>query len=525
MAEDLGKTDAVMNLDEKIVVIGAGPAGLTLAYELLKAGKKNVTIYEADTQVGGISKTVEHNGNRIDIGGHRFFSKSEWVMSWWENFLPIKVDKDQSLSLKYQGKSVQRDVAPNGAAASSDDVMLVRSRLSRIYYNKRFFDYPLKLTPENLSKLGLKKTFLFGLSYAWARIKKITPELTLEDFFINRFGRKLYLQFFKEYTEKVWGVPCSEISADWGAQRVKSLSILSAVVHACKSALGLDKSKKVQTSLIEQFIYPKFGPGQMWEVVARQIEAMGGRIVMETTVSGITIENDRVTSVTVTDKNGQESTVPCDALASTMPVKDLVAATGAYWPKEMRQIAQELQYRDFITVGLLYKESDLVSQLGDNWIYIQEPGVNVGRVQIFNNWSPYMVAKPGTVWLGLEFFCKESDKLWQLDDQDMIKLAIAEMKKIKLVTADQALDSIVVHVPKAYPGYFGKSYEAFGTIRKALDSVDNLFLIGRNGMHRYNNQDHSMLTAKEAAEQIVSGQVDKSKIWQINIGDDYHEQK
>lgn len=446
-------------------------------------------------------------------------------MSWWENFLPIKVDKDQSLALKYQGKSVNRDVVTQEGTDTSDDVMLVRSRLSRIYYNKRFFDYPLKLTPENLSKLGLKKTFLFGLSYAWARIKKVTPELTLEDFFINRFGRKLYLQFFKEYTEKVWGVPCSEISADWGAQRVKSLSILSAVVHACKGALGLDKGKKVQTSLIEQFIYPKFGPGQMWEVVARQIEAMGGRIVMETTVNGITIENDRVTSVTVTDKSGQQSIVPCDALASTMPVKDLVAATGAYWPQEMRQIAQELQYRDFITVGLLYNESDLVSQLGDNWIYIQEPGVNVGRVQIFNNWSPYMVAKPGTVWLGLEFFCKESDTLWQLNDQDMIKLAIAEMKKIKLVTADQALDSIVVHVPKAYPGYFGKSYESFGTIRKALDSVDNLFLIGRNGMHRYNNQDHSMLTAKEAAEQIISGQIDKSKIWQINVGDDYHEQK
>lgn len=514
-----------MNLDDKIVVIGAGPAGLTLAYELLKAGKKNVIIYEADTQVGGISKTVEHNGNRIDIGGHRFFSKSEWVMSWWENFLPIKVDKDEALSLKYQGKSLNLDVTANEATTSSDDVMLVRSRLSRIYYNKRFFDYPLKLTPENLSKLGLKKTFLFGLSYAWARIKKITPELTLEDFFINRFGRKLYLQFFKEYTEKVWGVPCSEISADWGAQRVKSLSILSAVLHACKDALGLDKNKKVQTSLIEQFIYPKFGPGQMWEVVARQIEAMGGRIVMETNVSGISIENDRVVSVTISDKNGQKTTVPCDVVASTMPVKDLVSATGAYWPAEIRQIAQELQYRDFITVGLLYKTSDLVSSLEDNWIYIQEPGVNVGRVQIFNNWSPYMVDKPGTVWLGLEFFCKETDTLWQLNDQDMIKLAISEMKKIKLVTADTALDSIVVHVPKAYPGYFGKSYEAFGTIRKALDSVDNLFLIGRNGMHRYNNQDHSMLTAKEAAEQIASGQVDKSKIWKINVGDDYHEQK
>ncbi|MFT9296203.1 MAG: NAD(P)/FAD-dependent oxidoreductase [Acetobacter orientalis] len=513
-----------MNLNEKVVVAGAGPAGLTLAYELLKAGYKDVTVYEADTQVGGISKTVEHNGNRIDIGGHRFFSKSEWVMSWWEDFLPIKVEKNQTLSLQYQGKTATRNVVSVNVPTSADDIMLVRSRLSRIYYNKRFFDYPLKLTPENLSKLGLQKTFLFGLSYVWARVKKITPEITLEDFFINRFGRKLYLQFFKEYTEKVWGVPCSEISADWGAQRVKSLSILSAVVHACKSALGLDKGK-VQTSLIEQFIYPKFGPGQMWEVVARHIEEMGGRIIMETTVKGIKIENDRVVSVTVTDKNNQETTVPCDVLASTMPVKELVAATNNYWPPAVTQVAQDLQYRDFITVGLLYKESDLVSQLNDNWIYIQEPGVNVGRVQIFNNWSPYMVAKPGTVWLGLEFFCKDTDALWHLSDQEMIDLASAEMKKIKLVTVDKAIDSVVVHVPKAYPGYFGKSYEAFDTVRTALDTVDNLFLIGRNGMHRYNNQDHSMLTAKEAADQIVSGQVDKSKIWQINVGDDYHEQK
>ncbi|MFT8418373.1 MAG: hypothetical protein ABF636_06020 [Acetobacter sp.] len=355
--------------------------------------------------------------------------------------------------------------------------------------------------------------------------RKVKPEVTLEDFFINRFGRKLYLQFFKEYTEKVWGVPCSDISADWGAQRVKSLSILSAVLHACKSALGLDKGKKIQTSLIEQFIYPKFGPGQMWEVVARQIEAMGGRIMMETRVDGIIIENDTVVSVDITGKNGNKTTIPCDVLVSTMPVKELVAATGDYWPENVRKIAKDLQYRDFITVGLLYKESDLVSKLDDNWIYIQEPGVNVGRVQIFNNWSPYMVAKPGTVWLGLEFFCKESDNLWQLGDQEMIRLATLEMKKIRLVTADQALDSIVVHVPKAYPGYFGKSYESFDTIRKALDSVDNLFLIGRNGMHRYNNQDHSMLTAKKAADQIVSGQIDKSEIWQINVGDDYHEQK
>lgn len=489
-----------MQQDKKIVVIGAGPAGLTLAYELLKANRKNVVVYEADCQVGGISKTVRHNGNRIDIGGHRFFSKSNWVTAWWENILPIDTPADH------------------------EDVMLVRSRLSRIYYNKQFFDYPLKLTPENLAKLGGKKTILFGLSYIWARLHKITPELTLEDFFINRFGYKLYQQFFKDYTEKVWGVPCSSISAEWGAQRVKSLSILSALAHACKSALGLEKKSKIQTSLIEQFIYPKYGPGQMWETVAHHITEMGGSIILEHRVSKIILEKNRVVSVIVTKKDGQKETVPCETLVSTMPVKDLLAACGDYFPPALRQIAQGLQYRDFITVGLLYKSSELTHQLNDNWIYIQEPGVNVGRVQIFNNWSPYMVAKPGTVWLGLEFFCTEGDKLWTLDEQDMIRLGCSEMHKIGLVSTLDALDSVVVHVPKAYPGYFGESYKSFNKVRAAVDAVENLYLIGRNGMHRYNNQDHSMLTAKEAASQILSDQPDKEKLWQINIGDDYHEE-
>lgn len=512
-----------MAQDEKIVVIGAGPAGLTLAYELLKAGRKNVTVYECDKQVGGISKTIKHHGNRIDIGGHRFFSKSDWVMSWWESFLPIAATSEQNVTLQYQGKERELVVGPQSSA--TDDVMLVRSRLSRIYYNKTFFDYPLKLTPTNLAKLGWRKTIVFGLSYLWARFHKITPELTLEDFFINRFGRKLYQQFFKDYTEKVWGVPCSSISADWGAQRVKSLSISSAILHACKKALGLQKDTSVQTSLIEQFIYPKYGPGQMWETVARHITDMGGTILLNHHVNEITFENNHAVSITVTDKNGGQESQKCDVLVSTMPIKELVSASGNYFSPTVRQVAQDLQYRDFITVGLLYKSSDITRQLEDNWIYIQEPGVNVGRVQIFNNWSPYLVADPETTWLGLEFFCSEGNELWTLSEQDMMKLACFEMQKIGLVSTLNTLDSVVVHVPKAYPGYFGESYKSFSTIRNALDTVENLYLIGRNGMHCYNNQDHSMLTAKEAADQIISGQQDKSKIWEINIDDEYHEEK
>ncbi|MCP1243099.1 FAD-dependent oxidoreductase [Acetobacter lambici] len=512
-----------MAQDEKIVVIGAGPAGLTLAYELLKAGRNNVTVYECDKQVGGISKTIKHHGNRIDIGGHRFFSKSDWVMSWWKSFLPIAATNEQNVTLQYQGKERELLVGPQ--SPSTDDVMLVRSRLSRIYYNKTFFDYPLKLTPKNLTKLGLRKTIIFGLSYLWGRLDKITPELTLEDFFINRFGRKLYQQFFKDYTEKVWGVPCSSISADWGAQRVKSLSISSVLLHACKRALGLQKKSSTQTSLIEQFIYPKYGPGQMWETVARHITDMGGTILLNHQVNGIAFDNNRVSSIMVKNPDGSQENQKCDVLVSTMPIKDLVVASGNHFSPAVQLIAKNLQYRDFITVGLLYNSSEITRRLNDNWIYIQEPGVHVGRVQIFNNWSPYMVANPETTWLGLEFFCSEGNDLWMLSEQEMIKLACFEMKKIGLVSTLDALDSVVVRVPKAYPGYFGESYKSFGIVRDALNTVENLFLIGRNGMHCYNNQDHSMLTAKEAADQIISGQQDKDKLWKINIDDDYHEEK
>lgn len=509
-------------MNQKIVVVGAGPAGLTCAWELLQAGYRNVVICEKDIQVGGISKTVRHNGNRIDIGGHRFFSKSNWVREWWEKFLPVHVEEDQTLSLKYQGKELQYPVE-SSSDNDGDNVMIVRNRLSRIYYNKRFFDYPLKLTPANLAKLGFKKTIMFALSYIRIHLCPIKPERSLEDFFINRFGRKLYLQFFKEYTEKVWGVPCSQISADWGAQRVKSLSILSAVVHAFKDMLGLNKGKKVQTSLIEQFIYPKFGPGQMWEVVAQAVEAAGGQILMQHDVVGINLEEENIKTVTIVDKNGKQTKLECDTLVSTMPVKELVEALNGDLPGEVRDVSGRLQYRDFITVGLLYKKDALREALADNWIYIQEPGVRVGRVQIFNNWSPWMVADDETVWLGLEYFCQEHDDLWTLSKEDMVNLAVSEMKKIGLVNTLDILDNIVVQVPKAYPGYFGDAYKEFDKVRNYLDSVDNLFLIGRNGMHRYNNMDHSMLTAKEAAEQIISGNVDKSKIWNINISDEYHE--
>ena len=509
---------------KKVVIIGAGPAGLTAALELQAAGVTDIIVIEAGHQVGGISRTVNYKGNRLDIGGHRFFSKSDWVMNWWADILPIANDQiDTPLNLRYRGQA-RGDLPKGQGVHNSDAVMLIRDRLSRIYYNRQLFDYPLKLNVETLRKLGLYKTGVFGLSYIWSKIKPVKPEKSLEDFLTNRFGRLLYLQFFKEYTEKVWGVPCSEISADWGAQRIKSLSIMKALTHAVKISLGLGKGDEAQTSLIEQFIYPKYGPGQMWEAVARTFVANGGTLILNALVDKIDITEARVDAVQFTVRGEAAQRLSCSHVISTMPIKDLVAASRDRWSEHVNHTAGNLAYRDFITVGVLYKESDLPRKLQDNWIYIQEPGVQVGRIQVFNNWSPHMVAEKGTVWLGLEFFCKDTDALWALSDESLKQLAQKEMLQIGLVDVAQSLDAVVIKVPKAYPGYFGDAYNDFDALREQLDSIDNLFLVGRNGMHRYNNQDHSMLTAREAAVQIVSGNIDKSRIWAINVGDDYHEE-
>jgi len=516
------------------IIIGAGPAGLTAAIELQRRSGIRPILLEASNEIGGISRTVRYKGNRMDIGGHRFFSKSDRVMRWWLDLMPVEAGSAQGGELRYQG---QQSEVPSSNPASDpqteDLVMLVRQRKSRIYFLRRFFDYPISLTAATFKNMGLVRTVRCGASYMRSALLPQREERSLEDFIINRFGRQLYLTFFKSYTEKVWGVPCSEISAEWGAQRIKGLSLKGVVTHFFKKTFGSKDSggiaqKKTETSLIEKFLYPKFGPGQLWEHAADLVRAAGGEIHPGIHIDRIHVDGNRVASVEGINDAGERVSHTGDYFFSTMPVRDLIRAISTPVPAEVVEVAEGLMYRDFITVGLLASKLTATekdgSPLKDNWIYIQEPDVVVGRLQIFNNWSPWLVASPGKVWIGLEYFCNDTDPLWKLPDDEMARFAIGEIAKIGILKAEDVEDAYVVHVPKTYPAYFG-SYYRFDVIRKYTDSFENLFLVGRNGMHKYNNQDHSMLTAMTAVENIVNGVTTKDNIWAINTEMEYHEEK
>jgi protoporphyrinogen oxidase len=502
------------------IIIGAGPAGLTAAYEMVTRTDIIPVIIEKSYDIGGISKTLVYKGNRMDIGGHRFFSKSDLVMKWWQNILPL------------QGTS------PAGPDPEKTDmVMLIRNRLSRIFFLGKFFDYPVSLSRKTINNLGLARIVSIGWSYIKIRISPLKKIVSLEDFFISRFGRKLYETFFRDYTEKVWGVPCSEIPSEWGAQRVKGLSVSHAILHSLKSFFRVKRSieqKNTDTSLIEQFLYPKLGPGQMWETVAGIIEEKGGKIIFNSEVIGLKYIDNQITELVYRDcENGLEKNLQGDYFFSSMPVKDLIAAMGNNIPSLVREVAEGLQYRDFITVGLLLNKLCIKNETGintinglvpDNWIYIQEKGVKVGRLQIFNNWSPYLVADPNKVWMGLEYFCNEGDSLWEMSDNGFIDFAINELQSINIIDRNDVIDSTIFRMPKTYPAYFG-TYTQFSVIRDFTDRFTNLFLVGRNGMHRYNNQDHSMLTAITAVNNIIEGHTSKSNIWDINTEEQYHEEK
>lgn len=520
--------------NETAIIIGAGPAGLTAALELLETTEVKPIVLESTGDIGGISKTIEHNGNRIDIGGHRFFSKSTRVMDWWRRILPLQGAPSRD-DLKL-GRSIPLSDDPRADPEKTDNVMLVRERLSRIYFLRSFFDYPISLSLRTVKNLGFHRMLRIGLSYFAARLKPIKPEKSLEDFFVNRFGRELYLTFFRDYTEKVWGVPCDEIRPEWGAQRIKGLSVSKAVFNAVKSLFVKDASieqKSTETSLIRQFMYPKFGPGQLWERVAVQIQAKGGEIHLHHEVTGIETVDKRVTGVVVTNgDDGGTTVLTADYVFSSMPARTLMGGMRPPPPAKVKEVSNGLKYRDFITVGLLVKRLKIRNGTGrktindiipDNWMYIQERDVKLGRLQIFNNWSPYMVKDENTVWLGLEYFCDEGDALWDMADDNLIQFAARELAKIDVIYEFDVLDGVAIRMPKAYPAYFG-SYDHFHVIRQYVDQFENLFLIGRNGAHSYNNQDHSMLSAMEAVRNVKDGVIDKTNIWSVNTETDYHEQ-
>ncbi len=462
-------------------VIGAGPAGLTAAYELTKLGE-GAMVLEMDDIVGGIARTETYKGNYFDIGGHRFFTKVGLIQERWEEIL--------------------------------GEEFLVRPRLSRIFYNGTFFDYPLK--PLNaLRGLGPVEAVRIGLSYLWVQAFPSKEEENFEQWVSNRFGKRLYEIFFKTYTEKVWGMSCTEIRADWAAQRIKNLDLLTAVRHAL---LGSGKKGETVTTLIDSFYYPRLGPGMMWEHCREKLADRGVDTHFERKVEELERVGDRIVSLTTVSPRGERQRVEADHFISSMPIQALVRAIRPHAPDEVLDAADRLRYRDFLTVVLIVTNDEMFP---DNWIYIHSAEVRVGRVQNFKNWSPHMVADPENSTLGLEYFVQENDDLWSADDEDLVALGTKEMAKLGLVREEDVIDGCVLRMPKAYPVYDQEYQDVLATIQEYLQGIENLQPIGRNGLHRYNNQDHSMLTGIYAARNIAGASYD---LWSVNVDQEYHEE-
>jgi protoporphyrinogen oxidase len=472
-----------------VLIIGAGPAGLTAAITVLRLSKGKLVpiVLEKDkTYVGGISRTVDYKGYKFDIGGHRFFSKSEEISKFW-------------------------------AEIGGED-MLDRPRLSRIYYDKKFFDYPIK--PINaFVNLGPVRSFLILLSYIKIKLFPYKNPNTYERWVTNQFGRKLYLLFFKTYNEKLWGIPSDQISADFAKQRIKGLSLTSLVMDTVKSFLGI-KNKKVIKTLIERFKYPKKGPGQFWEKAASIINSEGGQVILDRNVKKINYDpgNKKILSVVAENSVGETFEYKADYFISTMPIADLINGFGANVPNEYVKASQKLTYRDFLTVALIVNKEFVFE---DNWIYIHEPNVKLGRIQNFKNWSPYMILDSKMTSLGLEYFCNEGDVFWNTKNEDLISLAKEELEKIGLVKKEFVLDGTVVRMPKAYPVYDEDYKNTVLKVREFTNPISNLYLVGRNGMHKYNNQDHSMMTGIISVRKML-GETALDP-WNVNSDAEYHE--
>lgn len=518
-------------MNKKIaLIIGAGPGGLTAAYELLKHTDIHPIVIEEGDYIGGIARTINHHDNRMDIGGHRFFSKEKRVVDLWQEIMPLQGHPSMD-DLKTGRKIKLSEGGPN--PEKEDIVMLIRRRISRIFYLRKFFDYPLSIKIETFLNLGIFRTIYAGFGYVASALFK-RKEHSLEDFLINRFGKPLYQMFFEDYTEKVWGVKPKFISPSWGAQRIKGLSLIKALTSILFKPFR--NKKNIETSLIDEFNYPKYGPGHLYEHMAKLIQNKGGDILLNHKVVSLKKDGLKIHEVSIKTAQGTIQ-MKADYVISTMPIKDLVLnIEDASKSPAVQEVASGLIYRDFITVGLLLPKLKMtnkthVKTLGniipDCWIYIQEKDVKVGRLQIFNNWSPYMVKDPvNTVWIGLEYFVNKGDDLWNMPKQAFIDFAIDEITRIGLISnPKEVMDSVQIKVEKAYPAYFG-TYNQFDVLKEYINNIDNLYCIGRNGQHRYNNMDHSMMTAIVAVESIKNPlKVLKSTIWNVNTEKAYHEEK
>lgn len=518
----------VILVEKNVIIIGAGPAGLTAAFQLLNKTKIIPIILEESEFIGGISRTAVHKNNRMDLGGHRFFTKNKEIMDIWKGLMPVQgspamddILLNKVLDWSIDGPNPEREVK----------VLLKRKRISRIFFLRNFFDYPIALKKETFVNMGFVRTIKVAIGYLCSTIHK-RKENSLEDFYINRFGEPLYEMFFEDFTEKLWGVHPSKIAPDWGSQRVKGLSLFKVVLSVLAKPFTSFSNK--ETSMIEEFYYPKLGPGQLWETMAEEIIKMGGEIVFNTSVRKLSFTDSNSVKLQTTNMMGEVVCYSADTLFSSMPIKDLIEAMDDVPPWEVKKIASALPYRDFITVGLLLnklriknttKIKTMSNIVPDCWIYIQERDVKLGRLQIFNNWSPYLVDKPkDTVWIGLEYFCTEGDELWSMKNEEFINYAINELEKIEIVHREDVLDSTIIKVKKAYPAYFG-SYNDFGKVKAYLNNIENLYCIGRNGQHRYNNMDHSMQTAIEAVNCYINPSKSKEIVWDVNAEQEYHEAK
>jgi protoporphyrinogen oxidase len=470
--------DQKMSEEKRVVVIGGGPAGLTAAYELVKRNLRPIVLEKGD-KVGGLARTEDYKGFYFDMGGHRFFTKVEEVNKTWREVL--------------------------------GDRFLRRPRLSRIYYNRRFFDYPLK--PINaLVGLGIWQSLLIALSYVRWRIFPYPQEDTFEQWVTNRFGRRLFRIFFKSYTEKVWGVPCSELKAEWAAQRIKDLSLKTVVLSM------FVKPKKTIKTLIEEFDYPQRGPGMMWNAFKEAVERGGGAVRLNAEVSGVRLKGNKIDSVVISN-NGHGEVIEGTEFISSMPVTEFIAKLDPPPPAEVLTAARKLKYRDFLTVCLIVNKPDLFP---DNWIYVHDPGVKLGRIQNFKNWSPHMVPDPVRSSLGLEYFCTEGDDLWRMADDELVELGKRELERIGLVSPADIEDGCVFRVPKAYPIYDSDYGNYLATVKEYVGSLKNYQTIGRNGLHRYNNQDHAMVTGMLAVKNLIDGE--RNDIWNVNTDQEYHEE-